>query len=88
MQLVCLLAALSAVIASIIFPSTLFLDVPAQADLQPPGSLIEILKNLLLSFVANPVVAISEANFIGILAWAVALGVAFRHAHDSPKAIA
>jgi len=79
------LAALSAVIASIIFPSTLFLDLPANADLQPPGSLIEILKNLLLSFVANPVVAISEANFIGILAWAVALGVAFRHSSDSTK---
>ncbi len=79
------LAALSAVIASIIFPSTLFLDLPANADLQPPGSLIEILKNLLLSFVANPVVAISEANFIGILAWAVALGAAFRHSSDSTK---
>ncbi|WP_313035871.1 serine/threonine transporter SstT [Acinetobacter sp.] len=79
------LAALSAVIASIFFPSTLFLDIPANADLQPPGSLIEILKNLLLSFVANPVVAISEANFIGILAWAVALGAAFRHSSDSTK---
>ncbi|WP_425917441.1 serine/threonine transporter SstT [Acinetobacter sp. TSRC1-2] len=81
------LAALSAVIASVIFPSTLFLDIPANADLQPPGSLIEILKNLLLSFVANPVVAISEANFIGILAWAVALGVAFRHANETTKVL-
>ena len=81
------LAALSAVIASIIFPSTLFLDLPANADLQPPGSLIQILKNLLLSFVANPVVAISEANFIGILAWAVALGAAFRHANDTTKVL-
>ncbi|WP_407307169.1 serine/threonine transporter SstT [Acinetobacter sp.] len=81
------LAALSAVIASIIFPSTLFLDIPANADLQPPGSLIEILKNLLLSFVANPLVAISEANFIGILAWAVALGAAFRHANDTTKVL-
>lgn len=80
-----LLAALSAVVASMLFPSTLFLDVPAQADLQAPGSLVQILKNLLLSFVANPVVAISEANFIGILAWAVALGAAFRHASDSTK---
>ena len=80
------LSALSAVVASNIFPSTLFLDVPAQAELQPPGSLVEILKNLLLSFVANPVVAISEANFIGILAWAVALGIAFRHANDTSKA--
>ena len=81
------LAALSAVIASIVFPSTLFLDIPANTDLQPPGSLIEILKNLLLSFVANPVVAISEANFIGILAWAVALGAGFRHANDTTKVL-
>ncbi|RFS32284.1 serine/threonine transporter SstT [Acinetobacter sp. SWAC5] len=79
------LAALSAVVVSIISPSTLFLNVPPQADLTPPGSLAEIMKNLLLSFVANPVTAISEANFIGILAWAVALGIAFRHAADTTK---
>lgn len=78
------LAALSAVIVSMIFPSQLILDL-AKADMSPPGSLAEILKNLLLSFVANPVTAISEANFIGILAWAVALGVAFRHASETTK---
>ncbi|WP_374573835.1 serine/threonine transporter SstT [Acinetobacter sp.] len=78
-------AALSAVVASMLFPSVLFLDAPAQGELSPPGSLAEILKNLLLSFVANPVTAISEANFIGILAWAVALGAAFRHASDQTK---
>ncbi|MFV5524882.1 serine/threonine transporter SstT [Acinetobacter variabilis] len=79
------LAALSAVIASILFPSTLFLDITAQGDLQPPSSLGEILKNLVLSFVANPVVAIAEANFIGILAWSIALGIAFRHASYTTK---
>ncbi|MBI1452326.1 MULTISPECIES: serine/threonine transporter SstT [Acinetobacter] len=79
------LAALSAVIVSILYPSTLFLNIPPQADLAPPGSLVEIMKNLLLSFVANPVTAISEANFIGILAWAVALGIAFRHAADTTR---
>ncbi len=81
-----LLAAFSAVVSSVLFPSTLFLDAPAQGALTPPGSLAEILKNLLLSFIANPVTAISEANFIGILAWAVALGVAFRHSSDQTKA--
>lgn len=78
------LAALSAVIVSMVFPSELFLKV-AQTDMTPPGSLAEILKNLLLSFVANPITAIGEANFIGILAWAVALGIAFRHASDTTK---
>ena len=82
-----LLAAFSSVIVSIVFPSTLFLDISTQVDLQPPGSLSEIFKNLLLSFVANPVTAISEANFIGILAWAVALGAAFRHASETTKVV-
>lgn len=77
-------AALSAVVASVLFPSTLFLDVAAE-NIVPPGSLAEILKNLLLSFVANPVTAISEANFIGILAWAISLGVAFRHASNTTR---
>ena len=80
-----LLSALAAVFVSIVFPSTLLLDATSQANLQPPGSLVEILKNLLLSFVANPIVALSEANFIGILAWAVVLGLAFRHATDTSK---
>lgn len=79
------LAALSAVIVSILYPSTLFLNIPPQADITPPGSLAEIMKNLLLSFVANPVTAISDANFIGILAWAVALGIAFRHAAETTR---
>ena len=79
-------AAMAAVVTSMMFPSTLFLDLPANSELSPPGSLTEILKNLLLSFVTNPVTAISDANFIGILAWAVALGIAFRHATDTTKA--
>jgi serine/threonine transporter len=81
------LAALAAVFASIMFPSTLFLDLPPDTTLAPPGSLTEILKNLLLSFISNPVTAISEANFIGILAWAVALGIAFRHANETTKVV-
>lgn len=82
-----LLSALTAVLASNIFPSTLYLDITAQADLKAPESLAEILKNLLLSFVANPVVALGEANFIGILAWVVLLGTAFRHASDTTKTV-
>ena len=79
------LAALSAVIASKIFPSTLLLDLPANTTLLAPDSLAQILKNLVLSFVSNPISAISEANFIGILAWSVALGLAFRHSSETTK---
>lgn len=82
-----LLAAFSAVIASLSFPSTLYLNTVSHNDLQAPGSLADILKNLLLSFIANPVQAISEANFIGILAWAIGLGLAMRHSSDTTKQV-
>ncbi|MHA3090587.1 serine/threonine transporter SstT [Acinetobacter brisouii] len=81
-----LLAALSAVIADHLFPTTLILHLASDQSLQPPNSLSVVLKNLVLSFVSNPVVALSEANFIGILAWALILGVAFRHSSNSTKA--
>jgi len=79
------LAALSAVVASTLFPSTLLLDLPGNTTLSAPDSLAGILKNLVLSFVSNPITALSEANFIGILAWSVALGLAFRHASETTK---
>ncbi|MDK6117872.1 serine/threonine transporter SstT [Acinetobacter baumannii] len=82
-----LLAAFSAVIASLSFPSTIYLNTVSHNNLQAPGSLADILKNLLLSFIANPVQAISEANFIGILAWAIGLGLAMRHSSDTTKQV-
>ncbi|OTG80306.1 serine/threonine transporter SstT [Acinetobacter sp. ANC 4648] len=82
-----LLAAFSAVIASTAFPSTLFLSISPESQLQPPGSIAEVLKNLLLSFITNPVSALNEANFIGILAWAVGLGVSLRHSSDTTKRV-
>ncbi|MDQ6118509.1 serine/threonine transporter SstT [Acinetobacter baumannii] len=82
-----LLAAFSAVIASLSFPSTLYLNTVSHNNLQAPGSLADILKNLLLSFIANPVQAISEANFFGILAWAIGLGLAMRHSSDTTKQV-
>lgn len=82
-----ILAALCAIVVSHFFPSFLYLNADAQTELQPASSLSEILKNLLLSFVANPVQAIAEANFIGILGWAVGLGIALRHSSDTTKQV-
>lgn len=82
-----ILAALCAIVASHFCPSFLYLNADAQTELQPASSLSEILKNLLLSFVANPVQAIAEANFIGILGWAVGLGIALRHSSDTTKQV-
>lgn len=80
-----LLSAFSAVVADKLFPTSLLLHLPADQSVQPPASITIILKNLVLSFVSNPVVALSEANFIGILAWAIILGIAFRHSSHTTK---
>jgi serine/threonine transporter len=77
-------AALVAVLASFAFPTTLALDVSAASG-SPPSSILGVLKNLLLSAVANPVKALIEANFIGILSWAVGLGVMLRHASETTR---
>lgn len=77
-------AALIAVAASFAFPSSLTLA-SNSAELSPPGGISEVLKNLLLSLVDNPINALLTGNFIGILAWAIALGFAFRHANPSSK---
>ncbi|CAN7489585.1 serine/threonine transporter SstT [Pseudomonas sp. LjRoot71] len=77
-------AALIAVAASFAFPSPLTLASSA-AQLSPPGGISEVLKALLLNVVDNPINALLNGNFIGILAWAIALGFAFRHASPSSK---
>ncbi|WP_282039304.1 serine/threonine transporter SstT [Halomonas alimentaria] len=79
-----LVAALVAVVASFTFPTTLTLDMPEVSG-NPPGGIIEILRNLLLNAVANPVTALMEANFIAILAWAIGLGLMLRHAGETTR---
>lgn len=77
-------AALVAVIISFAFPTTLTLANEA-TDVAPPSGLAEIAKNLLLNIVENPVSAISNGNYIGILAWASVFGIAMRQASQSSK---
>ncbi|EPZ3030553.1 serine/threonine transporter SstT [Yersinia enterocolitica] len=79
-------AALIAVVVSFIFPSTLILATHT-ADITPPSGITEVLKGLLNSIIANPIHALLNANYIGILAWAVGLGIALRHAADTTKAL-
>ncbi len=77
-------AAFVAVLLSVLFPTTLTLDV-ANVSLEPPQGIAEVLNNLLFKLVDNPVSAIMNGNFIGILVWGVALGVGLRHAADATK---
>lgn len=78
------LAALAAVFASFSFPTTLSLAVGAEA-LKPPGNIAEVLLTLVMNMVANPVDALVNANYIGILTWSILLGVAFRNAPEQTK---
>lgn len=80
-----LAAALVAVAASFMFPVTLHLGVAGAGDLSPPGGIGEVLRNLLLQLVDNPIHALQAGNYIGILAWAVGLGVALRYSADSTR---
>jgi serine/threonine transporter len=78
------IAALVAVGASFLFPTELTL-VNATIEQVPPANLKEVLNNLLLSLVANPVAALANANYIGILAWAVIMGIALRQAGETTR---
>lgn len=79
-------AAVVAVVASMLFPSELVLNT-GDAQMSAPGGIGEVLQGLLLSVVDNPVKALMNGNFIGILAWAIGLGVAVRHAGETTRTV-
>ena len=80
------LAAVVAVIGSFLFPIEITLADAATEQSSPEG-IAEVLSSLILSIVANPVDALMNANYLGILAWAVLLGIALRAATDTTKGV-
>lgn len=78
------LAALTAVVASFLLPTKIAL-VTQEGSLSPPSQVSEVLTTLLLNMVDNPINALFNANFIGILSWAIGLGIALRYASDTTK---
>ncbi|GAA0100700.1 serine/threonine transporter SstT [Paraclostridium bifermentans] len=78
------LAGLVAVIASFLFPITLTLG-SGVTKMAPPGGVVEVLKALLMNVVDNPVMALYNANYIGILSWALIIGLALKNASSSTK---
>ncbi len=78
------IAATVAVLVSYFFPIELVLNA-SNVKITPPEGIDEIFNNLLLKIVDNPVNALVKANFIGILAWSVALGIILQHASQSTK---
>ncbi len=81
------LAALTAVVASFLFPSTITLIDAAETAQASPQDIGEVLTALVMNIVSNPVDALINANYIGILAWAIVLGIAMRAASDNTKQV-
>ncbi|MGL4938732.1 serine/threonine transporter SstT, partial [Shewanella sp.] len=79
-------AALTAVMLSSIFPTTLVLVAGVEGT-SPPQGIGEVIHTLLFKLVDNPVNALMTGNYIGILAWGVGLGLALHHASDSTKQV-
>jgi serine/threonine transporter len=77
-------AALLAVTVSMMFPTTLALQADGIAQSAPQG-IGEVLETLLLKLVDNPINAMLNANYIGILVWGVLLGVFLHHAAETTR---
>lgn len=78
------IAAVLAVVGSFLFPVTL--DLTDAVEGSAPASLVDVFMNLLTSMVENPVKAVANANYIGILFWSIIVGVALKLV-ASPKTI-
>ena len=81
-----LIAGIVAVVGSFLFPVTLTLTAGAEG-VAPPSGVGEVLKTLLMNVVDNPVNAIANANYIGVLTWAVVFGLALKNAAESTKQV-
>lgn len=83
-----LLSALSAVLVSYAFPVILtFSENTNTQDITPPSNVLDVLHNLLMNLVSNPIDSLVNANYIGILAWAILLGVALKRSSDTTKLV-
>ena len=71
------LAAVLAVVGSFLFPVSITLVTDA-VETVPPGGITEVLTNLIRNMVANPVHALANANYVGILFWAIILGLSLK----------
>ena len=70
------IAALCAVVGSFLFPVTLQLNDMMEGN--APSALNDVFTNLLTNMVTNPLMSVSSANYIGILFWAILVGIALK----------
>ncbi len=78
-------AALVAVFMSFLFPIQINLATATTTEATSPDGIGQVLSNLLLKLVDNPLNAIIQANYIGILSWAIVFGIAMREASSHSK---
>ncbi|MDO4896050.1 MAG: serine/threonine transporter SstT [Moraxella sp.] len=82
------LAALTAVVASFVFPTEIIgLATQSTTEQSAPQDLKEVLTNLVMNLVANPITALANANYMGILMWAILVGFALRGATDTTRQV-
>ncbi|WP_407330465.1 serine/threonine transporter SstT [Enterovibrio sp. 27052020O] len=79
-------ASITAVTMSFLFPTVLTLT-SSDAAIAPPEGIAQVITTLLFNVVDNPINALMTGNFIGILAWAIGLGIALHHASDTTKTV-
>lgn len=81
-----LLAGVVGVVASFLFPVTLTLTEGA-SGVAPPSGISEVFQTLLFNIVDNPVNALLNANYLGILTWAILLGIILKRSSDTTKTV-
>ena len=77
-------AAFLAVLMSKLFPINLYLNT-IDSVIEAPKGINEVLRNLLYKIVDNPINAIMNSNFIGILVWGILVGIGVRNASQTTK---
>ena len=75
------IAAVVAVVLSLLFPQTLALTNVAEGS--PPIAVSAVLADVLFKLMDNPINALLTGNFLGCLTWAILLGISFRRASDT-----
>ncbi len=84
-------AGIIGVIASFIFKLNITFPNTNQmtnvADMTPPDGIGQVFENIANNIVCNPIDALLNANYLGILTWAIILGIALRHMSDNTKSV-
>lgn len=81
------LACVCAIISSFLFPTELVLEGVQKAENSSPANIQEVFKDLLLKIVDNPINALANGNYLGILAWAIGGGIALKHCSQETKQV-